>query len=222
MGTHDPAGAAPVFASLRSGIGALPQALAASLTVRTNVTVRAIERTATGLRLIAGAVPQSEVIEADAVVVALPAREGCPVAGARHQRAGGAELGEVETASVAMTTFAFRDVVVELPVGSGRPGRLARGSRGEGRDRELAEVAHGNRAADRAARKRGTRGGEQRVLQREDTELAQLVRRDLRSILGLTAEPIDTIVTRWGGGLPQYAVGHVDRDRSGIRAGCGR
>jgi oxygen-dependent protoporphyrinogen oxidase len=27
----------------------------------------------------------------------------------------------------------------------------------------------------------------------------------------VTAQPVDTHVQRWGGGLPQYAVGHVDR-----------
>jgi oxygen-dependent protoporphyrinogen oxidase len=27
----------------------------------------------------------------------------------------------------------------------------------------------------------------------------------------LVAEPVDAVVTRWGGGLPQYAVGHVER-----------
>jgi oxygen-dependent protoporphyrinogen oxidase len=38
-----------------------------------------------------------------------------------------------------------------------------------------------------------------------------LARRDLRALLGIDAEPVDALVTRWGGGLPQYAVGHVDR-----------
>jgi oxygen-dependent protoporphyrinogen oxidase len=33
----------------------------------------------------------------------------------------------------------------------------------------------------------------------------------LAPLLGLTAEPVDAVVTRWGGGLPQYAVGHVER-----------
>ena len=29
--------------------------------------------------------------------------------------------------------------------------------------------------------------------------------------VGLTARPVETHVQRWGGGLPQYAVGHLDR-----------
>jgi oxygen-dependent protoporphyrinogen oxidase len=34
---------------------------------------------------------------------------------------------------------------------------------------------------------------------------------DLADAVGLTARPVDTHVQRWGGGLPQYAVGHLDR-----------
>jgi oxygen-dependent protoporphyrinogen oxidase len=38
-----------------------------------------------------------------------------------------------------------------------------------------------------------------------------LVRGELRTLLGITAAPIDALVTRWGGGLPQYGIGHLDR-----------
>ena len=31
---------------------------------------------------------------------------------------------------------------------------------------------------------------------------------DLRSVLGELPDPVDAHVQRWGGGLPQYAVGH--------------
>ena len=55
------------------------------------------------------------------------------------------------------------------------------------------------------------RAGEAQVLQRDDADLIALVRRDLGELLGMRADPVDALVTRWGGGLPQYAVGHVDR-----------
>ncbi len=54
------------------------------------------------------------------------------------------------------------------------------------------------------------RHGEQRLLQRDDAELVDIVRTDLAAVTGITAEPLDTVVARWGGGLPQYAPGHVD------------
>ena len=34
---------------------------------------------------------------------------------------------------------------------------------------------------------------------------------ELAEATGLTARPVDHHVQRWGGGLPQYAVGHLDR-----------
>jgi oxygen-dependent protoporphyrinogen oxidase len=55
------------------------------------------------------------------------------------------------------------------------------------------------------------RVGETRDLQRSDDELVVLVRGELRTLLGITAAPIDALVTRWGGGLPQYGIGHLDR-----------
>ena len=52
---------------------------------------------------------------------------------------------------------------------------------------------------------------EEAVLQRSDDELAALSLGDLADAVGLTARPVDVHVQRWGGGLPQYAVGHLDR-----------
>ena len=50
------------------------------------------------------------------------------------------------------------------------------------------------------------------VLQRDDDELAKLAADDLAFAARLgKARPIASRVTRWGGGLPRYAVGHVDR-----------
>jgi oxygen-dependent protoporphyrinogen oxidase len=59
------------------------------------------------------------------------------------------------------------------------------------------------------------------VLQRDDVELAGLVAADLRSATGVRGRPVAWRVTRWGGGLPQYAVGHLDRVRR-IRAAVER
>ena len=60
--------------------------------------------------------------------------------------------------------------------------------------------------------------GEEGVLQRDDSELAALAAADLAEASGAQGAPLDTRVTRWGGGLPQYSVGHLDRVAA-IRAG---
>jgi oxygen-dependent protoporphyrinogen oxidase len=62
------------------------------------------------------------------------------------------------------------------------------------------------------------RHGEAHVLQRDDADLVDAAVRDLERAIGLRASLLDSRVTRWGGALPQYAVGHLDRV-SRIRAG---
>ena len=60
--------------------------------------------------------------------------------------------------------------------------------------------------------------GEEGVLQRDDEELVALAVADLAEATGAQGPPLDTRVTRWGGALPQYTVGHLDRVAA-IRAG---
>ncbi len=55
------------------------------------------------------------------------------------------------------------------------------------------------------------RFGEDAILQRDDAELARLAAADLADATGVRGQPADVRVTRWGGGLPQYSVGHLDR-----------
>jgi len=63
--------------------------------------------------------------------------------------------------------------------------------------------------------------GEETILQRDDAEVVDLALADLTDALGVTEPPLDARLTRWGGGLPQYAVGHrsrVDRVRASVAA----
>ena len=55
------------------------------------------------------------------------------------------------------------------------------------------------------------RFGEDTILQRDDAALAGLAAADLADATGVRGQPADVRVTRWGGGLPQYSVGHLDR-----------
>jgi oxygen-dependent protoporphyrinogen oxidase len=62
------------------------------------------------------------------------------------------------------------------------------------------------------------RYGEQRDLQRDDDELVRVVLEELGQAVGPVPPLVASRVTRWGGGLPQYAVGHLDLVRR-LRAG---
>ena len=52
---------------------------------------------------------------------------------------------------------------------------------------------------------------EEKTLQVSDEELVELALHDLFDAIGLSVRPADSHVQRWGGALPQYAVGHLDR-----------
>ena len=60
---------------------------------------------------------------------------------------------------------------------------------------------------------RGFVGGphNQKIMERSDEELVDVVTKEFRSILGLTAQPAMSRVFRWTLGMPQYTMGHLDR-----------
>ncbi|MEM6799605.1 MAG: FAD-dependent oxidoreductase, partial [Planctomycetota bacterium] len=43
-----------------------------------------------------------------------------------------------------------------------------------------------------------------------DEELHKLVREELRALLGVIGNPLETEIARWPRGMPQYHLGHLD------------
>lgn len=206
----------PVFAGIPGGMGLLPETLAAGLTVRTGATVRDLERTSRGFALTLGPTTDTERIEADAVVLATPAAPASRLL-ARVAPVAAAELAEIEYASMAVVTFAFRaeDLAVTgssgflVPPVDGRRIKAATFSFAKWDWVRAAGVAHGDDLL--LLRTSLGRHREEVALQATDEELVAWSLADLRDAVGLVATPVDTHVQRWGGGLPQYAVGHLDR-----------
>ncbi|CAM4312341.1 protoporphyrinogen oxidase [Paenibacillus tarimensis] len=58
------------------------------------------------------------------------------------------------------------------------------------------------------------RSGEEAAVDLPDEQLTAAVLRDIRSILGIEAEPIFTEITRLRHSMPQYPVGHVEQYRA--------
>jgi oxygen-dependent protoporphyrinogen oxidase len=199
----------PVFASLSGGLGHLPGRLAASgrFTVRTGVTVREIRRTEGGFALGCGPVPAAELVSADAVIVATPAAKSARLL-SNVAPVAAAELSTVDSASMAIITLAYRDVVT--PPGSGLLVAATEGMRIKAVTLS-SQKWPGTPEGLTVLRTSVGRVGETADVQRADDELVALVRRELRALIDLEAEPVDSLVTRWGGGLPQYAVGHVEK-----------
>ena len=234
----------PVFAGIEGGLARLAQALAASgrFQVRTGVTVRELHRTGAGFALVAGPVPRPERIPAAHVVVATPPAPAARLlAGVAPEAA--AELAPVETASMAVVTLAYRAADVRGGVASDGSASGFLVPPVDGRTVKAATFSASKWAWVRAAgqvpgsspdgvavlRVSIGRHREEAVLQVPDDDLVAVARAEMAEATGLTAVPLDDHVQRWGGALPQYAVGHlgrVDRVRAAVEraggAGVGR
>jgi oxygen-dependent protoporphyrinogen oxidase len=203
---------APVFAGIPGGMGLLPAAVAAGLEVRTGATVRALRRTPDGFALVVGPTTAEEEIEADEVVLATP---GAPAARllADVAPAAAVDLAAIEYASMAVVTLAFRAEEVAGLTGSGFlvppvDGRVIKASTFSFNKWDWVRAAGGNTLLLRTS---VGRHREESVLQVADEDLVAASLTDLRAATGIGGPPIDAHVQRWGGGLPQYAVGHLDR-----------
>jgi oxygen-dependent protoporphyrinogen oxidase len=211
----------PVFAGITGGVGRLASATAAAVrtaggSVRCLVTVREITRSDDGFRLVTGPTVAPEVIRADAVILATPA---APTARLLRELAPAAavDLDRLDYASMAVVTLALEPPPAAVPlVGSGFLVPPVDG--------------HDIKAATFSSRKWGWhapdmllvrcsigRYGEERQLQHDDTDLVARALLDLRNAVGVPGRLLDAVVTRWGGALPQYPVGHLDAVRR-IRA----
>jgi protoporphyrinogen/coproporphyrinogen III oxidase len=215
LGAHLPVSDVPVFAGLSGGLAGLAAALAARVDVRTGATVRELARTAAGFRVVVGPTTAPELVEADAVVLATPAAPTARLlAGIAADAA--AELAAIEYASMAVVTLAFRaEDVTGLDGSSGFlvppvDGRAIKASTFSFVKWDWVRRAGATHGLVHLRTSLG-RHREEAVLQRSDDELVALSLADLADAVGLRGRPVDSHVQRWGGALPQYAVGHVER-----------
>ncbi|MEU3794948.1 protoporphyrinogen oxidase [Streptomyces fructofermentans] len=207
--------AGPVFTGIEGGVGTLPLAVAESVRARggeilTGTPVTELRRAegGHGWRVVAA----DRVLHADAVVLAVPAPAAAALLGAESPAAA-AELRAVEYASMALITLAYRRDRVALPEGSGFlvppvDGRTIKASTFASRKWGWIDEDNPDLVVLRAS---VGRYGESEVLDRDDADLVDVSRHDLREAVGLDAVPVETRVTRWNDGLPQYPVGHHAR-----------
>jgi oxygen-dependent protoporphyrinogen oxidase len=213
---------APVFTTLADGLGSLPPALAqaSGAQLRTGATVRELARTADGWRLTVGPTISPDYVDADVVILALPARPASRLIG---QVDGGAsvaaDLAAIEYASMAIVTLAYPVAAFDRPLeGSGYLVPAVDGRPVKAATFSTVKWPHLASGPVHVVRCSVGRIGEEAVLQRDDADLVALAAADFAAATGVTGAPVDSRVTRWGGGLPQYTVGHLDRVTR-IRAG---
>jgi len=247
-----------VFTTLAGGLGTLPAYLAkaSGAEVRTSAMARELTPTAGGgWRLTVGSAAAPEQVDADAVIIAVPARPAQRLlASVPGASAAAAALGGIGYASMAIVTLAYPRSAFPgpglaalgwsgylVPAVDGRavkavtfssvkwPHLAEAASETPASETPACEAAASEAvAASPAAARDGSpleivrcsvgRIGEEGLLQRSDDELAALAAAELAEATGAAGRPAAVRVTRWGGALPQYTVGHLDRVAA-VRAG---
>ena len=209
-------GAGPVFAGLVGGVHGLVAALVDRL-VDAGAELR-LATTATGLRRAGERVvitTSAGDVTADAVLLAAPAAAaGRLLAGLVPDAPVLDDLAAVPYASVAVVSMLVRGLA---PTDSGLlvpPGELPSVKALTYSSTKWAWVGDRTREAygDDVAALRASvgRAGDVGVLQVDDATLVRRTFGETSTLPGWErAELVDATVTRWGGGLPQYGLGHV-------------
>ena len=205
----------PVFVTVADGIGSLPAALvvASGADVRLRTPAHGLRRAGAGFELSVGPAGSPRTMAADAVIVTAPAAKAARLLA---DVAPGAvdPLGGIPYASMAVVAMAFPAQPVAAGSGLLVPpvtGRLVKGV-----TVSSSKWPHLSGGADGAGvlRVRSSVGrfGDESQLQRSDADLTAAVVADVADLLDLERrEPLETHLVRWGGGLPQYLVGHSTR-----------
>jgi oxygen-dependent protoporphyrinogen oxidase len=200
----------PLFSSLKGGMQEMIDAIVARLnpqSIRTGTVVSALTRNGSGLEL----TTERGAERFDAVIFATPARvASIMLAGIDKQLS--ADLGGVQYSSSITVTLGYqRDELKMCPPGFGF---LV--PRSEGTRMLATTFVHTKfpfRAPDNKALVRCFLGGakDQGVLKMNDEEITALVRKELKQITGLTADPWFVKVYRWDRAMAQYTPGHLER-----------
>ena len=245
-GERDRAPAGPwsggsVFTTLAGGLGQLPAFLAkaSGAEVRTTAMTRALSPAPgargapdaagapgarPGWRLTVGsAAAADELIDADAVILAVPARPAARLlAGVPGTSAAVTAFSEISYASMAIVTLAYPRSAFPgaglaalgwsgylVPAVDGRAVKAVTFS--SVKWPHLAEVTAPGAEPLEIVRCSVGRIGEEALVQRADEDLAAVAAAELAAATGVHGAPAAHRITRWGGALPQYTVGHLDR-----------
>jgi protoporphyrinogen/coproporphyrinogen III oxidase len=203
--------ARPIFSTLKDGMQQMIDALVAHVdpkAMKTSSSVKAVAQNGNGWTVHTG-----QSAQFDAVIIATPTH----AAAAMLQSADPSlarELSDIKYSSSVTVTLCYDERVRRsLPPGFGFlvPRR-------EGRRVLAATFVHNklpHRAPDNRALVRCFLGGsrDEQILQSCETEILQIVRGELRQILGdtLAAEPLFARVYKWRSAMAQYSVGHIER-----------
>jgi oxygen-dependent protoporphyrinogen oxidase len=202
--------AKPLFTSLKDGMQQMVDALVTRLnksSLKTSSPVQSVIRQNNGWTVSAG----YQTDHFDAVIIATPAHAAAAVLQAADGNLS-RDLSEIRYSSSVTVTLGYDEKVRQsLPPGFGF---LV--PRSAGRRMLAATFVHNkfpHRAPENRAIVRCFLGGardEQILLSTED-DILRIVRKELRDIIALEAEPLFARVYKWKSAMAQYSVGHLER-----------
>ncbi len=198
-----------IFMTMRGGTNELIDALVPRLTgdLRLNTGVRSVEQN--GENQYHVQLDDGSLLKADVVILTTPAyvsaellRDEFPAAAER--------LDEIRYVSTGTISFGFKvadvpnlldGVGVVIPTSENRPINAI----------TISSTKFDHRAPEGTILLRAFFGGSRspESMQLDDDRLFEVVRNELRSILGLDAEPLFHRIYRWWNANPQYDVGHL-------------
>jgi protoporphyrinogen/coproporphyrinogen III oxidase len=202
--------APPLFTSLKEGMQQMVDALVARLdsnALRTSAPVQSVIPRDDGWTVSAG----GQNNHFDALIIATPARAASGLLQVTDENLS-RELGEIRYSSSVTVTLGYdENVRRSLPPGFGF---LV--PRSEGRRMLAATFVHNkfpHRAPENRAIVRCFLGGsrDEEILDSTEDQILQIVRSELRQIIGIASDPLFTRVYKWKAAMAQYSVGHLER-----------
>ncbi len=217
MGATSQTPARPLFSSLKDGMQQMVDALVARLdqkALKTSSPVQSVIRQDNGWTVCAG----YKTDHFDAVIIATPTHAAAALLESADENLA-RDLGEIQYSSSVTVTLGYDEKVRRsLPPGFGF---LV--PRSTGRRMLAATFVHNkfpHRAPENRALVRCFHGGarDEQILQSSESEILQIVRDELRQIIGTTVngtaldvEPLFARVYKWKSAMAQYSVGHLER-----------
>ncbi len=204
-----------MFMTPRAGLSSLVAACAARLpagSIRLQSRVTSLERSGEGWRVItAGPDGRSESLEADGVILALPA----PAAGRLLQTVQldlAGELDRIAYAGAAVVSLGYRREQITHPL-SGFGFVVPEIEQRSILAASFSSLKFPGRAPAGHVLVRVFIGGacHPELAGRDDAELTEMARRELSSLLGARGQPVVCDIARWPTSMAQYHLGHIER-----------
>jgi oxygen-dependent protoporphyrinogen oxidase len=179
------------------------------VTLRTDVGVEAIERTAEGFTVRLRSAAGSEAVPANVVVVTAPAFQAAEALRPLDDELA-ATLAEVRFRSMATFSYAFRaDEAPKILAGTG----YVKHSRERGPVNSMTwdSIRWEGHAPEGYALLRAFLSDDRVVEGSSDDELIALGLDEIRRVLKISADPLFVAGQRWSPALPRYTLGHLER-----------